>query len=60
MFIFNKYFKAPGMMKGQKEAGHLRIQLDKLKKLQEIQREKIDIERKRREGIPITQDDQVL
>lgn len=47
------------MMKGQKEAGVLRQQLEKLKEQQAIQRARIEIERKKREGIPITNDDQV-
>ena len=58
-FTENFFYLAPGMMKGQKEAGVLRLQLEKLKKLQEIQRQKIEVERKKREGIPITADDQV-
>ena len=44
---------APGMMKGVKEANKLKKQLEKLKELQEIQRLKIEIEQKKREGIPI-------
>ena len=46
-------------MKGQKEAGVLRQQLEKLKKLQEIQRQKMEMERKKREGIPLNPAEQV-
>ena len=41
------------MMKGVKEANKLKKQLEKLKELQEIQRLKMEIEQKKREGIPI-------
>jgi len=47
------------MMKGVKEANKLKGQLEKLKKMQEIQRMKIEVERKKREGIPLDGTEQV-
>ena len=47
------------MMKGVKEANKLKGQLEQLKKLQEIQRMKVELERKKREGIPIDATEQV-
>ena len=46
-------------MKSRKEAGQLRQQLEKIKALQEIKRQKNEMARKIREGIPITPNDHV-
>ena len=50
---------APGAMKSRKEAGQLRQQIEKIKHLQEVKRQKNEMARKIREGIPLTPNDQV-
>lgn len=46
-------------MKSRKEAGQLRQQIEKIKHLQEVKRQKNEMARKIREGIPLTPNDQV-